>query len=125
MPDMGIYINGIDVSGLSMEKAKEKVSDYYINNILYNDIKLTHNDFETFISTEEIELKYDIDSAVNYAFQIGKNGNIIWNNYSIFNTLLNGINIIPTYSINENHLEKEQKGKIKIILSNNIYYYRE
>ena len=102
----GIYINSVDVSGLSIEKAKEKVNDYYTNNILNNDIKLTHNDFETYISTEEIELKYDIDSAVNYAFQIGKNGNIIWNNYSVFNALLNGFNITPTYSINENKLEK-------------------
>ena len=102
----GIYINGVDISGLSIEKAKEKVSDYYINNILNNDIKLTHNDFEAYISTEEIELKYDIDSAVNYAFQIGKNGNIIWNNYSVFSALLNGLNITPTYSVNENKLEK-------------------
>lgn len=102
----GIYISGIDVSNLSIEKAKEKISKYYKDNILNNDIKLTHGDYETYINTDEIELSYDIDSAVNYAYQIGKNGNIIWDNYSIFNALLNNINIMPTYTLNENNLNK-------------------
>ena len=102
----GIYISGIDVSNLSIEKAKEKISKYYKDNILNNDIKLTHGDYETYINTDEIELSYDINSAVNYAYQIGKNGNIIWDNYSIFNALLNNINIMPTYTLNENNLNK-------------------
>lgn len=100
----GIYISGIDVSNLSIENAKEKVSKYYNDNILNNDIKLTHGDYETYINTNEIELSYNIEAAVNYAYQIGKNGNIIWDNYSIFNALLNNINILPTYTLNENNL---------------------
>lgn len=101
----GIYINGIDVSNLTKEKASEKIYDYYTNNILNNDIKLIHNDFEACISTNEIELTFDIDSAINYAYQIGKNGNIFWDNYSIFDAMLNGINIIPTFDLNEEALD--------------------
>ena len=100
----GIYINNIDVSNLTKDEANKKIYDYYTNNILNNDIKLLHNDFEACISANEIELTFDIDSAVNYAYQIGKNGNIFWNNYSVFNAMLNGINIVPTFSLNEKSL---------------------
>lgn len=101
----GIYIYGIDVSNLSKAEATEKLSQVF-DEILNTDISLISDDFETYINPSEIDLKYDINSAVNYAYQIGKNGNIFTDNYEIFNTMIKGINITPTYSINEEKLEK-------------------
>ena len=101
----GIYISGIDVSGLSTEQAKERVNNYY-NEILSKDIVLVHNDYETYIKPSEIELKFDIDSAVNYSYNIGKDGNIFSNNYAVFNALLNGVNIFPKYSLNKDSLNE-------------------
>ena len=101
----GIYINSIDVSNLSKEQAKEKLDSYYSEQ-LSNDIALVYNDYKSFIKPSEIELTYDIDCAVNYAYTCGKNGNIFQNNYYIFTTMINGLKLTPTYTLNEEALSK-------------------
>ena len=99
----GVYINDIDVSGLTKEEAKNKLEEYYTDK-LSNDITLVHNDYTTYIKTSEIELSFDIDSSVNYAFSLGKSNNIFTDNYQVFDAMLNGINIMPTYTLNEDAL---------------------
>lgn len=99
----GIYINGVDVSNLTKQEAKEKLENYYSDR-LSNDITLIHNDYTTYIKTSEISLNFDIDSAINYAFQCGKTDNLFEDNFQIFNALINGINIMPTVSFDEEAL---------------------
>lgn len=99
----GIYISGVDVSGLSIKQAKEKVKKYY-DEVLKTDIVLVHKDYETYIKPSEIEIEFDIASSVNYAYSIGKNGNIFSDNYYVFDALLNGVNITPTYTLNKQAL---------------------
>lgn len=101
----GIYINGIDVSNLTKQEARNKLENYYSDK-LSNDITLTHNDYTTYIKTSEIDLSFDIDSAINYAYQCGKTNNIFTDNYQIFNAMINGINIMPTINYNEENLKK-------------------
>ena len=105
----GIYINGIDVSNLTKDEAKSKVQAYY-DEKLSHDIMLTHNDYELYINTSEISLQYDVESAINYAFNIGKEGHLLGDNYEIFSAILNGVNITPTY--------KYDKDSLKSILNN-------
>lgn len=100
----GIHINGIDVSNLTKDQAKEKLEKYYSEK-LSNDITLIHNDYTSYIKTSEIDLSFDIDSAVNYAYQCGKTNNIFSDNYHIFNAMINGINIMPTINYNEEELK--------------------
>ena len=100
----GIYIDGIDVSNLTKEEAKNKLEEHYSEK-LSNDITLIHNDYTTYIKTSEINLSFDIDAAVNYAFQFGKSNNIFIDNYQIFNAMLNGINIMPKVNYNEESLK--------------------
>lgn len=100
----GIHINSIDVSNLTTQEAKEKLEDYY-SNILSNDITVVYNDYTSYIKTSEINLSFDVDSAVNYAYQCGKTNNILADNYTIFNAMLNGINIIPTVKYDETALK--------------------
>lgn len=99
----GIYISGVDVSGLSIKQAREKVQDYY-SEILSKDIVLIHKDYETYIKPSEIELEFDISSSVNYAYGIGKQGNIFSDNYYVFDALINGVNITPTFTLNKQML---------------------
>ena len=101
----GIYINSIDVSNIAKEQAKEKLENYYTDQ-LSNDIALVYNDYKSFIKPSEIELTYDIESAVNYAYSYGKDGNIFQNNYHIFAAMIDGLILTPTYTLNEESLSK-------------------
>ena len=100
----GVYIKGVNVSGLSKEQAKQKVSDY-INSSIPEEIKLKHNDFETSISTSQLSIFFNVDEAVDIAYQIGKNGNIFQNNLTILQALLLKINIDPGFIIDEEQLK--------------------
>lgn len=100
----GIYINGIDVSEMSKDDAKAKVEEFF-NEKLSHDISLNYGEYETFIKPNEISLQYDINSAVNNAFKIGKQGNIFEDNFEILTTMLNGVNIDATYTYSKDTLK--------------------
>lgn len=99
-----IYIKNIDVSGLTKDEAKQKISAY-ISSSIPEEIKLKHNDFETSISTEQLSIYFNIDEAVEIAYQIGKNGNILENNLAILKSLFSKTNIDPGFSIDEEQLK--------------------
>ena len=96
----GVSISGIDVSGLSQEEAKGKLEAVY-NEKKENDIDLEHNEFETTLSPELMEVNYKIDEAVESAVSIGKSKNIFKNNYDILGTLIEKRNIPVEMTINE------------------------
>lgn len=96
----GISIKGINVSGLSSTQAKEKLENYLQENLPEN-IQLKHNDFETSIPLSSIEAKFDIDSAIQQALEIGKNGNIFQNTFETLKTLFIPVDIEPSFSMNE------------------------
>lgn len=120
----GIYISGVDVSGLSIKQAKDKVQKYY-DEVLSKDIVLVHKDYETYIKPAEIELEFDISSSVNYAYSIGKNGNIFSDNYYVFDALINGVNIMPTYTLNsevlKEILEKASAELLDAVIESSYY----
>ena len=104
----GIYIKGVDVSNLSKEDAINKISEH-INSSIPDDLTLIHDDYETSISSESIEINFNLEEAVNIAYDIGKTGNIFENNINILKTLISNINIEPAFSINDNQLISELK----------------
>lgn len=67
----GVFIEGIDVSNLSKEQAKEKVNSV-VSQHLSNEISLVHGEFEKTITSEQIDAKFDVDTAVDMAFSIGR-----------------------------------------------------
>lgn len=99
----GIYIYGTDVSNLTQEQAISKLNGTF-ENITSNDLTLIYNEYSSYIKPAEIELSFDINSAVNYAYKIGKDSNIFQDNFNIFNALINGVEITPTASYNKNNL---------------------
>lgn len=100
----GIYIKNIDVSGLTEDEAKQKISTY-INSSIPEEIKLKHNDFETSISTEQLSIYFNVDEAVEIAYQIGKSGNIFENNLVILKSLFFKTTINPGFAIDEEQLK--------------------
>lgn len=99
----GINIKGIDVSGLSTEKAKETVQNY-INENLPENIHLVHNEYETSIPLSALNVNFDIDSAVEQAYEIGKSGNIFENSFTALKTWIHPMDIELTATLDEKQL---------------------
>lgn len=102
----GVYIKNIDVSGLTKEQAKEKINNY-ISSVIPEEIKLTHNGFETSLSTSQLSIYFNTDEAVNMAYNIGKTGNIFQKNLTILQTRLSKTTIDPGFSIDMDQLKKD------------------
>ena len=101
----GVYIKGVDVSSLSKSDAKYQLEKYFADK-LPEEIKLKHNDFETTISLQQMDAKFDIESAINSAFSIGRNKNFFENTFSILGTLFSHVNVEPCVILNESLLKK-------------------
>ena len=99
----GISIKGIDVSNLSVEEAKETLQNY-INENLPENITLVHNEYETSIPLSSLNVSFDIDSAVNQAYETGKSGNIFENGFIALKTKIDPIDIELSATLDEEQL---------------------
>ena len=123
----GIKIMGIDVAKLTQEEATKKLQDI-IQSKEKADINLKYEDYETTINCNQFNIKYDIEKAVADAYNIGKNGNIIINNYDILATYLFKKDIdIPIYYNSEVLDEKIQNisSKLPGAVKQSSYYIED
>lgn len=88
----GVFIQGIDVSNLSVEDAKSKLSSI-VNEYISKEITLKYGDFSKTLVPSQFNVNFDVDSAVQTAYSIGRSGNVFENNFAILNALLNSNNI--------------------------------
>lgn len=100
----GVYIKEINVSGLTKEQAKQKISEY-INSSIPEEINLKHDNFETSISKEQLSIYFNIDEAVDIAYNIGRDGNAFQNSLTTFKSLFLKTNIDPGFTIDEKTLK--------------------
>ena len=98
-----IYINGISVSSLSPNDAKEKLSSE-LNEELSKTIKLSFEDYSVDFLPAEIDFFYDTSSALEKSQSIGRTGNIFTNNLKILASLFKKTNLSVEYSYNEEKL---------------------
>lgn len=96
----GISINNIDVSGLSKNEAEEKFQKI-IDNMMEEQIILKHGEYEKVVTMKQMELEVDVIDKVFEACTIGRNKNIIANNYKILEIMLNGKNIDLSFKFND------------------------
>ena len=96
----GVSIKNIDVSNMSTSDAKYALDNYFEEK-LPEEIKVKHGDFEGTISLSQIEASFDTKSAVNSAFNIGRQGNIFQNNLYVLSTMFGKINIEPICKIKQ------------------------
>lgn len=88
----GISIQGIDVSNLTKEEALNKIS-LAVNEHISPNMQAYHGEFECEFSPSQLDANFDITSAVDKAYGIGRSDNIFKNNFSILNVLMSGLNI--------------------------------
>ena len=96
----GVSINGINVSGLTLKEATEKLSTT-LSEQLNSTLNLSYNDYTTtLIPSQEIDASYDIATAVEKAYLLGRSDNIFKSNFEIVYTYLlqNKIEIEPQYN---------------------------
>ena len=91
----GVHIKDIDVSNMSKSDAKTKIENY-ITNTLPQEITLKHGDYQTSISLSQIGVNFDVKSAVNNAYNVGRQGNLFQNNFYVLPTMFGNVNIEPT-----------------------------
>ena len=96
----GISISGIEVSGLTKEEAKAKLETVYQEKT-EKEIHLKYEEYESSLNPTLMEVKYDVETAVNEAIKTGKEGNIFINNYSILKTLILKKDISVNMTLNE------------------------
>ena len=120
----GVYIKGIDVSNMSTSDAKYNL-DNYLKSKLPEEIKLVHEDFEATVSTDQIGAYFDTKSAVNTAFDVGRQGNIFENNIYVLSTIFGKIDIEPTVKLDKNQLSKnleEMSANLPDKVTESSYY---
>ena len=88
----GITIGNIDVSDMTQEEAKEKLNSIY-GTKGEKQIYLKYGEYDTSITYEALEVKYQTVKAVEQAYNIGRDGNIFQDNFEILKTWYNGKNI--------------------------------
>ena len=96
----GVKINDIEIKKLTKEEAKNKINDV-LQNKLEKDISFDSEDFNYSIKLSQIETKYDIDKAIDEAYNVGRKSNIFVNNFEIIKTKLKGKNVKLEYTYNE------------------------
>ena len=104
----GVWINDIDLSNLSQEEARE-VMQKRIDDANNKNIILTYNEYEKILVPKEIETNYNIDSIMDEAYRVGRNGNIFQNNYEILKALIFKEKLELPITINEEKLEEFMK----------------
>ena len=101
----GLSIKNIDISKLTYEEARKKIEDI-LDIELKADIDLKYNDYLYTMKSDEISLRYDISDVLDEAYGIGRNQNIIKNNYSLIFTSFLKKNIDYSLVYNEQELDK-------------------
>lgn len=123
----GINIMGIDVSELNKEEAIKKIQEV-TDEKLSSDINLKYDDFETTINGNQFNVKYDVENAVAQAYNIGREGNIIVNNYSILFAKIFKKNIDIPISYDEelfNSKIEDMSAKIPGAVQQSNYYIED
>lgn len=99
----GVYIKGINVSGLTKEEAVNLVNEE-LKKQMNDHIELTYKNHTYYVETEQIEAKFDIESSVDYAFNIAKTGKFIDDIEAYLNVLMANIDIEPVLVYNDDAL---------------------
>ena len=92
----GIYIKGVEVSGLTKEQAKQKVNDEF-SKVLPDYLTVVHGDYETQLNLEDLGANFNIEEAVDRAYNLGRDSNILKNMGTIIKNLVSledlGLNV--------------------------------
>lgn len=101
----GVYVKGINLSGLTIEEATSKLEQAFSIELGPN-LNLVYLDNVISVETSDIDFNYNIASSVQNAYEIGKTGNLIIDNYQLLWSLFFKQDLSLSYSYNKIALEK-------------------
>ena len=99
-----IYIDGINVSGLSKEEAIIKVKEEK-STFLNKSITLNCDNISLDISGKDIDANYNVEKSVDEAYSVGRYGNIISNNVSMIMSNFDRTDISCDYNYDTEKLD--------------------
>ena len=120
----GVYIEGIDVSNLTVEDATKKVNDN-LYKIINCDLNLNYKEDVNIVKVNQLKTEFDVENAIIEAYNIGRNKNIIINNYEIIGANLFKKTIDLRYTIDEeetNKILEDIESKLEGVVIQNSYY---
>lgn len=123
----GTYISGYNVSKLSKEEALAQLSSYIISQIP-EEITVNHNGYEASIPVKELGIKFDVSSAVNLAYQMGRSGNLLKNDIVALKSLFSKTKIDPVLSLDIEQLKanlEDISSKLPDALIESSYYIED
>ena len=100
----GAQIASIDVSKLTADEAKKKLEQEKNNNYLKEIVVECEGVSET-ITLESLEVQYNISDAVAKAQDLGRNGNVVKNNFDILDSMMHGKVLEVNYTLNQEKLD--------------------
>ena len=101
----GITIAQIDVSNLTKEEAQTMLNEIYSNK-LESQIYLIYENFETAITYKALEVQYEINKAIEEAYNVGRTGNIFKDNIDILKTWMQGQKISVEVKLDKDMVEQ-------------------
>jgi len=101
----GVYINNIDVSELSKEDAIVKVEKELNNE--NNKVIVNYNGNSKEIFLKDINGKFNVKNAVDNAYNVGRDNELVHNNYKILYSLIFKTNIDISLEYEEELLQKQ------------------
>ncbi len=99
----GVFIKGINVSGLTKKEAIEMV-DAELDKQMNDHIELIYKNNSYYVEVEQINAKFDIESSVDYAFNIAKSGDFLKDLNEYLVVLMTNIEIEPKLTYNDEQL---------------------
>lgn len=120
----GIKINGIEVSGMTKDNAKQRINEE-VTKLLEDQIVLKYQEYEIGIDTKQIDAKFNVDEIVDKAYQVGRDSNIFINNYNILKYKFKENDMQLTLQINDeswNKLVEDINGNLPGGVEQSSYY---
>ena len=126
----GISVLGIDVSNLTVEEATNQINTAIQERFSdeNNTLILKRGEEETSVTANTFNATFYVDAAIAEAYNIGRDGNIITNNYAILWTKIAKKDIQPTLYLDEELLNstiKDISSKMKDRVVENSYYVED
>ena len=122
----GVFIDGVNVAGLTKPEALELLENEINNNFRKTSIDLFYEDKKWTISLEAIEFKFEFDKALDSAFKLGHSGDWLSRMKTIRQLKDTPINLIVTGSYNNVKLIKilsKIKKQIDFLPTNSTYEF--
>lgn len=122
-----IQVMDINIGNLEKEEAEKNLLDL-VEKKVTGDILLRYQDYEATINPSQFETKIDVTEAIAKAYNTGRDGNIVTNNYCILGNYINPKKFDGQFYINEELLDRvldDVNSKMPGGLIENSYYIED